>query len=522
MAFESIAYIHSYSFDDYPRRWLPLTYFYDADLPLFPISYFHVLDPAVPASERPREDQRAYGFITHLRLSEDGCVVDVATNKDLAKSTNLDLSKKVETEIRSRLGLENPVRLADIAGELRAPLDSGNDVVRELWHKVVDPAFGGVLPFGETWDKVFGLARWIASWNSDGGRKGELIQLHAYAGEFGERVPTSDVVHSDFYLFPTWEEFRDSSNPLHHFPRFRDLTEASGAFVGEFCEQVPIGTSEFSSFQRSRFPGTGRLSNESIRTWLDGINGVEREIFASNWGAFNRGPQRSVISLLMHHDLRHSAWDPASIDAEMCGQLYTELRGSYQSPKVIALYSQLCAGNSEVLPIDSWVEAFLAHPLSFDWAKFGYTELFSTSSAWGKLERLVWQCVQARKVHSSVCEGILWCIRYGDTDKKLRGGNPLACKICSRDIRDVCPVYDGISATKVVFNVDLATDPSAQFSIITSAGNSTSPNQQLIAAKSKSCSDIYSTKDRPGEFGVYPAAGHKGESLSVEDFVSKY
>src|SRR5207253_1944132 len=83
--------------------------------------------------------------------------------------------------------------LPDLQGSLTGPLAPANQVVEELWHQVIAPAFGNALPFGKCWDGVFGLVRFIASWNSDGGRKGELIQTHYFAAAFGVRIATGNT-----------------------------------------------------------------------------------------------------------------------------------------------------------------------------------------------------------------------------------------------------------------------------------------------------------------------------------------
>ena len=77
--------------------------------------------------------------------------------------------------------------LTDLKGCLTGILSGSNRLVEELWIKVVDQAFGKKLPFGALWDPTFGLIRFIASFYSSGGRKGELIQTHSFLKDFGVR-----------------------------------------------------------------------------------------------------------------------------------------------------------------------------------------------------------------------------------------------------------------------------------------------------------------------------------------------
>ena len=53
MAFESLSHHYQFNIQNFPSEWLPLTYLYDPDLPLFPIQYFHILDPNLRKGDRP-------------------------------------------------------------------------------------------------------------------------------------------------------------------------------------------------------------------------------------------------------------------------------------------------------------------------------------------------------------------------------------------------------------------------------------------------------------------------------------
>lgn len=520
MAFESLSERYEFVLQDLPAEWLPLTHLYDPDLPLFPVSYFHVIDPELPAGRRPGARDRAFGFIHHINLEDDGVHVTIATNKNFSSGRLPNLAKRVEEEVRHRLGLGDPVTVEDLRDALSGALASGNDLIRELWYQAADSAFGKKLPFGRMWDPVHGLARAIASWFSEG-RKGELIQTHYFLQRFGVRVPTGAAFHADFYLLPTYEEFRDTSNPLALYPRFAALMNAAKLFVETTCKQRAVEGMSFSAFQRKQ-AGVKKLDTAGLMTLFKRFGKQHETALMDHYSAFNRGPPRSVLGLMMFDDLRQGRWDPAGMTVGEAAGTYADLPDSYQSPKVIHLYTQLCFGNRQVLPIDNWVKTFLRWPLALQpLNKRHYRALFESCAIWGKVERLIWMAVQARKVHSSTCESILWCIRYGDSENHMRGANPLACKICAESIRKSCPAYAGISASRVSFNKRAAADV---FRITTSAGDNSTRGQDILSCEYPGAGtfDTYSVRDRPKEFAPYPQADHAGAPLSVADFIDKY
>src|SRR5689334_14517110 len=141
MPFESLSERHEFQISSFPEEWLPLTHMYDPDLPLFPLQYFHVLDPALPPGMRPGERDRVYGFIHHVNLIGQTLSVTVALNKNLQAEQNSHLIPVVEAEIRHRLGLGDPITLPQLSGRLGGALSDGNGLVRELWHQIIDRQF---------------------------------------------------------------------------------------------------------------------------------------------------------------------------------------------------------------------------------------------------------------------------------------------------------------------------------------------------------------------------------------------
>ena len=519
MPFESLSARTEIAIPDFPSEWLPLTYLYDPDLPLFPILYFHALDPLLAPGQRPTFRDRVFGFIQYLNLTSPGAAVGVVLNKDLGRAENQRYIAVVERLVRERLGLNERITLPDLQGGLGGSLSPANGVIQELWHQIVAPAFGNALPFGKCWDGVLGLIRFIASWNSQGGRKGELIQTHYFCAAFGERIATGNMINVDFYLLPTFEELQDETNPLNIFPKFGNLARAAESFGANYCEDVQIDHHKFSAFKLLKAGVGSKLNTESVLALISKEPEPSRTALFENFSAFNRGPPRSIISLVMLRDLRRKGWSPETLTPSVCAKMYFRLKGSYQTPKVIQLYAQQCFGAKAALPIDTWVETFIEWPLGFRLSnEASYSTLFASSDVLGKLERLIWVAAQGRKVHSSVCAETLWCIRYGGPEKEMRGANPLGCKICLPQIRSVCPAFAAIAAMPVQFNKDL---PASGFAIDTSANNNSAPNQRFVRVAGNGIYDEYSPRDRPGGFLAYPQS-HKPGAFTVADFINTY
>jgi hypothetical protein len=398
VAFESLAQYHEFTISDFPPEWLPLTYLYDPDLPLFPIQYVHILDPKLAVGNRPSERDRLFGFIHHVNLDGTNLKVAVVINKDLNSPQFSHYKDALEAEVKARLGLENPVTRADITNALTGVLAPANNLVKELWYQVIEGSFGKALPFGRMWDPVMGLVRFAASWNSEGGRKGELIQTHGFASEFGVTIQTGSGIHVDFFLLPTFAELADTTNPLSYFPTFSALTQAADEFVGKYCETIPVGNHSFSRFELSKVGAGTKLKTEVVLTMVEKASAGYRKALFENYSAFNRGPARSIIFLMMLHDLRHRRWNPSAFTSAEAGMLYTDLGGSYQTPKVIELYAQQCFGNQVVLPIDNWVKTFLRWPFNFipSKKKAYYSDLFACSTM-GKAGKTDMDCRTSKK-----------------------------------------------------------------------------------------------------------------------------
>jgi len=527
MPLETLAYQHTIVLLEVPHRWLPLIHLYDPDLPLFPIYYFHVIRPNMPVGDRPLAADRIFGYVERIiPLDSDGIEVRVITTKDLTLEVNSDFRLALEGEVRARFGVTDPVRLGDVTNAFQPPLNYANEVLREMWHRVVANAYGNLLPFGRTWDEVFGLARFVASWNSQSGRKGELIQTHYFASRFGVRVGAAAAIpQMDYFLLPTLAEILDQGNPLAEFPNFRNLLRVAELIGQHYGEERRVGNIRLTAFRK---PLRGSFNTEQLLAIINGANIPHnlRDTAIECFNAFGKGPPRTILFLLMLNDLRRGFLRPEALTSAEVGSIYDGLAKSYQSPKVIAIYAQQCFGNREAMPIDTWIETFMKWPLavfSQEPTRTPMTDIFTHAAGLGKVERLLWVTSQARKVHSSACDDAVWCVKYGSPNGGPRGANPFACNVCLEAIRTHCPAYAQIRERAISFN-GCADD--ATFRINTSGSDNITPNQTFVRCEGTSVYgmivDEFSPADAPTGFNTFPAAGHMGGQLTVAEFVQLY
>ncbi len=520
MPFESLSYRHTITIPNYPLEWLPFIHLYDADLIMFPLQYFHVLSPNFEKGPSPMAEDRVFGYIERTHFTDRGLDVIIVCNKNLTDTNNLTLLESVKCEINERLGISNPVTYTDISTSFQPQTNPVNLVLAQIWQRVVGNALGNKLPFGRFFDPIFGLARLVASWNSPGGRKSEWIETHYFCSRFGEKISVSSGFQKvDFYLLPTLSEVKDPNNTLGLFPKFRSLCKSAKKFHRAFCSVDTIDSGlRFSKFNR---PFKGTLDTRKLKKCIHSLAHPESLIECFN--AFDKGPMRTVIFLQMLMDLKEGRLVPASLTSGQFGSLYDKLEGFYQTPKVIALYAQQCFGNTQAFPIDTWVKTFMKWPLMIHPTRgMSYEDVFASSSNLGKIERLLWVAAQARKVHLSLCDDAIWCVKYAERGRP-RGANPLACNACLPTIRKICPAYNRISNNLILFN-----SPRRQgtFIIQTNKRRNTIHNQRFTSCEGPSIygdvKDNFTPDDAPNSFKKFPRPRHRGRHMTVEEFVRLY
>jgi len=521
LQFEDLSYRYLCTIQNFPRSWIPFVHLYDPDLPLFPLHYFHVHSRSFPPEEIPDTKDRAYGFIEEVHPSETRLEVSVACNKDLHDPSNSMFLVPVLSAVEDRLGISNPVMMTDVSQAF--PLSNQRNVIlAEIWRRVVSNALGESLPFGRFFDPIFGLARLTASFYSPGGRKTEWIQTHYFCSRFGEKVQVSgDLPRADFYLLPSFEEVSNQRNPISPFPKFQALLGAARDFHNKFCRVEAIGGGlAFSKFVK---PTGQKLNTDNFLQWVECLHTSSQESLIQCFNAFDKGPLRTIMFLQMLNDLRSRRLSPQALNPIQVGLIYDELRGFYQTPKVIALFAQQCFGNPSALPIDTWVETFMKWPLGiYPTRGERFQDIFVSMNSPGKMERLVWIAAQARKIHSSLCDDALWCLKYDSTGRP-RGANPFSCNACILSIRNACPAYAGMAGKTVSFNDRRVR---STFRVWTSHKDNTTPNQRFVLCEGEDVygeiHDDFTPVDAPSAFASFPRPGHRGQVLSVDDFVRMY
>jgi hypothetical protein len=398
MPFESLSFRCSIIINEFPYRWLPLIYLYDPDLPLFPIYYFHVLPDNLPPNHRPTQHERAFGYVEKINLAGNNLEVTIITNKNIDDPHNSAYLNPVKNEVFERFGIVNAVTLADINDAFTGNLAHANNVLIEMWHRVVANAYGNKLPFGRLWDEVLGLTRFAASWYSTSGRKGELIETHYFATKFGEALQSAGGIPSvDFYLLPTIHELTDSNNPLTIFPNYEKLKEIARLINVNYCEPVNVSGLTLSKFKN---PFGGSLNTEKLLNIFQSAN-IPNNLRSHAFECFNsfgKGPARTILFLLLLHDVASCRLSPSMLTSAQCGSIYEAIKGTYQSPKVIEIYAQQSFGNESAMPLDTWVESVLRYPLvvwPVDRQRRPVEGIFQNSNALGKVERLFWVTVSA-------------------------------------------------------------------------------------------------------------------------------
>jgi hypothetical protein len=549
MPFEALAHVAQLKFSGVPPQWSPLVFSFDADLPLFPLLYFHVL-PNNLGQQRPSAQDRAYGYVrsVSIDIATQELTAEVICNKDLNSGWVPHFAAPVKDEVAHRLGVANPVTLTDIDNVFGSSSEFANrvPVLREMWHRVVGSAYGGALPFGKFWDPVWGLARAFASFYSPAGRKSEVIQTHYFCTRFGEPVASSaSVPFIQFHLLPTWQELTDVTNPLSVFPRFSSLVQGSN----EFCSLPKFGSFDLSNWSYTGFKGKGgaSITTAFFRSLVGAVKGHYQEALMECFNAFDKGPVRSLIFLMLLNDIRqinatirtpagakNPRLNPSSLSASDAADIALNLEHQ-QSKKVLSIYAQQAHANPHCFPMDTWITAMLAHPL--DVAAYNYTagtlrgdainlgrvkKFISSAVQLGKVERLLWVSAQARKVHSAACDDALWCIKASGQEYKARGANPLTCRACHHAIRSSCPAYFAKRKAIVGFNGTKAQGLAA-FNITTSAADNTTPGQKFVACASTVALDKDTAIDSPQSFNSYPSPNHVlGNPMTMEDFVNTY
>jgi hypothetical protein len=456
----SLSYKTPIVLSDCPARWITSNIFqlFWHDLPQFPLVYVHFIENNI----------RTFGCVVDISFEYDGdtCTPTVTflSNQDLSE-VFLDRAK---TEIEHRFGIAEKFGLEEVVDSCEH--ERHKEFFAALW-PFVDKIYGNVIPFGRFYDEVYSIIRFSAAWAPKVGIVSEMRMLYWVNTMNGQKVDckVTNYESLDFFLLPTYDEIREFK--LDDFPIFLELIDCIQAFWNaEYTGKVS-------------FPDSGLTFKASIRGWANGTTLQNKEMFIQNISmplvesgkineqqrykmeklidAFNRHAGRtsffvwSIMSIIDGMEPGFHEWEmkhftefylKRKTTARTYLNNFPKGKGKTGvSEKVVACFLQQGFGNSQIIPIDTWVEAFHMGALGIETLE----ELFSSFNNLGKIERVIWLMTsKARKSNLVSAFDILWCVKKGlNGNKKDRLANPLSCYQCL--LRESCPGFQNIRNQKV-------------------------------------------------------------------------
>ena len=404
------------SIDNIPLPWIPKIELYYPDLPQFPIIYINTyLDEqqiiACPVS-------------VNYEIQEDSC------NATFLVLTNVSSEdkyvKKIKNEMSERIGIADKISINTIIN-----CCNGNekyyDILIEIW-KSVEQSYGQYIPYGKYYEEVYSIVRFVAAWQPKTGRQSEMRMLYNFLSAFGEEViMPAKWTHLEFYVIPTINDIMFMN--FEKYPRFQVLdTVMKKLFDEYFTRDVEIQGLSFKAMEKAWKQNKDQfIEFVTDPLFKNNVLSEEEKFFAEGLvDAFNRHAWRAAyfISAYMNISKNYESWSKEFyIDFYEQG---SKLKG--YSEKVIACFLQQGFGNSNVIPIDTWIETFYQFPLGIT----SRSDFYSAFVDLGKLERLIWLSSQSNKTNMKSFFNLLWCQRYGTIgNSKLRGINPIACYGCT-------------------------------------------------------------------------------------------
>lgn len=437
MNLEPIQYESKIKFENIPLQWISRFETFYPDLPQYPITYINLKEG----------EKRVYGFIVSFSFnvkSEKTCDVEVliTTNKNLDKDE--ELKKIVAKEVAGRIGLSDKIDLNEIL-----KCCNGNkeyeSFFKELW-KYISQIFGEEIPYGKFYEEIYSMVRFVSAWQPKTGRQSEMRMLYNFMSIFGEKVEIKGKWNFlEFFLLPTYADVKNKDFDL--FPQFKILHESMEKIWKLYFKQKYDLEDMTVHFMKSSWPQDKDTFIKKITYPLyknKKISADEKQAIDRLVDAFNRHSWRAAFfiwSIMSIQDKDYYNWNK-----DFFVKFYLEKHlGVGISPKVIACFLQQGFKNEEVIPVDTWIDAFYNLALGIETKE----EFFNAFSKMGKLERAIWLSSQAKKTNIKTFFDLMWCVRYGDTgNNELRGPNPISCYECK--LRDKCPSYHKISEKKVL------------------------------------------------------------------------
>lgn len=511
-----------------PLQWISKIEFYYPDIEQFPIVYVHKII----------EEKRVYGFpvtFSTKQVSKDDKFCSLQL--EFLSNTNLNKDKRayeeIKKELQHRLGLSDPLDFNNLIAGC-----NGNklyeDFFTALWPKA-ETLFGDKLQFGRLYEEIYSIVRFVAAWAPPTGRQSEMRMVLWFLTKFGEKISIdrpNDFY--DFFLLPTYEEVLNQE--LDVFPKFKSLLSSIKKFAKIFyTNNFNINNTTFESIKDSNFgykksgkykkiDNSGEFREHITAKLLKSkkINLLDQRNLNELVEAFNRHPGRATYfmsSLMNIYYKDYRSWNKDFFVKYYMRKRSKKLghKGIGISEKVIACFLQQGFGKDQFIPIDTWIEAFHKFPLGLEKKE----DFLSSFSNLGKIERLIWQVAQAKKVNHRVFHSSLWCIRYGNQGNvSLRGNNPVSCYVC--ELRKNCPGYKKIKDKKILLVDESRMKDEVHFKKQSETSEKLVLNTQKIIKKASEngndCYYIISVTDhQPKKVCVRRNAGSKAEHWEMVD-----
>lgn len=405
-----------------PIQWIPKIELYYPDLPQFPIMYIHTFVNnnrlvACPVSV-------SYEFI------QDKCKAKFLVLTNLEPTT--DVVDKLKDEIENRIGFTNPINQQTIIDCCKGKSEF-IDLFSDLW-QYIEKSYGSSIPYGQFYEEVFSITRFVAAWAPKTGRQSEMRMLYNFMSEFGKKVSfPSDWEHLEYYIIPSYTEVINKD--YSYFPRFQELyLSMKKLFELDFSNTITIDSVTFKVLPKAWEKNKeGFIENVSGKYYSNGqLTSEDKYNLEMLVDAFNRHPWRAAFFISAFMNIENIDYRTWSKNFFTTFYLKGDKLIGY-SQKSIACFLQQGFANKEVIPIDTWIESFYKFPLGIR----KKADFFESFDMLGKLERVIWLASQSNKTNMKHFFNILWCQRYGTIGNgKLREVNPLACSLCH--LSDTC------------------------------------------------------------------------------------
>jgi hypothetical protein len=431
------------SMPGFPLRWVSLLDFFDPELPGFPLKSIHFIHGG----------QRVFGVpISHSveRRHGEECTLRVRILSNVNLSDNTRLNELFGNEMRERLGLSEAMTLERLKECCRSP-DGTRSERHKKWERIVELIFprlekyyGSKIPCGQFYPELYGIVRFVAAWNTPGGRKQEYIMISNVLQTIGKRVgspPAGECIN--LWLLPTYDELL--AGRYDDFESFLNFRRALMEYGNKHL------TKEFALQEQTMYlldAEKGIPNKEgSWDALMEPLSARTRQLITQIKEDFNRNYQRPFVFLTYFYNL-FKGFDFRRLTLQDYAGIYEDPpRGIY--PKVLGCFLQQAFKRYDCIPVDTWVTSF-------------FEELFQTPAEeiptsgnnLGKFERLIWNSAQLRKTNQPFFNDILFCVKTGilhSEDLQNRKPNPLSCSLCS--MRRGCPTFQDIRDKKV-FVVD--------------------------------------------------------------------